>query len=552
MEYTKKCNVCGKVFCFTDEDVKKNALNKGLAALSSLGALASLGGGTIFHTHHLQGQADRYTDGVVDFDQCPYCHSRNVSFCTDEEAASLERKASAPAININSGASTESLLKRAFMFLEDGDWTSAEAYSEACLDKDPELAEAYLAKLMAELKVAKRDALRDQAESFEDKSNYQKALRFADEQLRAELTQYITHINTRNENYRKDDIYRRASNIIEAANTESECQEAAQLFASISGWKDAAAQMAACQKRLAQVQAQREQQEEIARKENERKAKQKKRIFAITAPIVCIVIVAVVVLNTVIIPNGKYNDAVALIGAGKYVEAYEALIGLGGYKDSEEKASSIYDKYKVEKLVEKLKASKVGDYVTFGVYEQDNVTSNGKEDIEWRILDINDDKALVISKYALDCKQYNTSRADVTWEACSLRKWLNSEFLNAAFTADEKAAIPTVTVSADNPDYSTNPGTITQDQVFLLSIAEIEEYLTFDYSRTCKRTDYAAANGVMYLSNELDCQWWLRTHGDAKNTAAYIYYFGYIWDEIVDQSGIAVRPALWIDLDVGN
>ena len=70
MEYKMKCNVCGQIFCYTDEDLKKNASNAGMAALSSLGSLAStLGGGTVFHTHHLQGQADRYSDKVVDYPQ---------------------------------------------------------------------------------------------------------------------------------------------------------------------------------------------------------------------------------------------------------------------------------------------------------------------------------------------------------------------------------------------------------------------------------------------------------------------------------------------------
>ncbi len=57
---------------------------------------------------------------------------------------------------------------------------------------------------------------------------------------------------------------------------------------------------------------------------------------------------------------------------------------------------------------EKLKNAEVGDYITFGLYEQDNDLSNGKENIEWLILELKDEKALVISKYALDSKPYNT------------------------------------------------------------------------------------------------------------------------------------------------
>ncbi len=85
-EHRMRCNVCGHIFCYTDEDVKKNAGNAGMGALTALGGLASvLGGGSIFHTHYLQGQADRYTDKIIDYTRCPSCHSNNISEIKDGE-----------------------------------------------------------------------------------------------------------------------------------------------------------------------------------------------------------------------------------------------------------------------------------------------------------------------------------------------------------------------------------------------------------------------------------------------------------------------------------
>lgn len=81
---------------------------------------------------------------------------------------------------------------------------------------------------------------------------------------------------------------------------------------------------------------------------------------------------------------------------------------------------------------------KVGDYVTFGSYEQDNDTSNGKEPVEWLVLDVQSDKALLLSKYVLDEKAYNDEEIYVTWEGCSLRNWLNNDFTNSAFTKMNK------------------------------------------------------------------------------------------------------------------
>lgn len=156
----------------------------------------------------------------------------------------------------------------------------------------------------------------------------------------------------------------------------------------------------------------------------------------------------------------------------------------------------------------------------------------------------------------LDCKPYNTSYTDVTcytdvtWETCTLRKWLNSDFINAAFSADERTMIPTVTVSADkNPDYSTNPGNATQDQVFLLSITEVNKYFSSDSARQCKPTDYAVANGAWGSGN---CWWWwLRSPGRNQIHAASVRPDGVVFENgiYVLDDGNAVRPALWIDLN---
>ena len=146
----------------------------------------------------------------------------------------------------------------------------------------------------------------------------------------------------------------------------------------------------------------------------------------------------------------KYNKAMFMSQNGDYDGAIAVFEELGEYSDSADKAKDIYKKqHSFDK--------KVGHYVSFGKYEQDNNTSNGKEKIEWLVLEVKDGKALVISKYALDCKPYNTSSTNVTWETCSLRNWLNNDFINSAFSATEKTMIPSVKVSADkNPDYSTS------------------------------------------------------------------------------------------------
>ncbi len=259
------------------------------------------------------------------------------------------------------------------------------------------------------------------------------------------------------------------------------------------------------------------------------------------------------------IKDSKYNAAVTLIEKGDIINAYESLIALNGYKDSTKKANDIFSQYKKAQL----KASAIGDVVCFGAYEQDNNTSNGKEDIDWLVLAKEGDKALLISKYALDCQPYHTpytSYTDVTWETCSLRKWLNGTFLNAAFSESERAMIPSVTVSSEKKDtYHTTISTTT-DRVFLLSITEANKYFSSDSERMCAPTDYAKAHGAITsdkykTGGSATCWWWLRSlRLDGFNQpeyAACVLYGGYIKDEgedVSNDSGNAVRPALWINL----
>ena len=515
------------------------------------------------------------------------------------------------AINANSTSITP-LLERVFLFLEDGKWQDANIYCEKVLDINPKNAEAYLGKLMAELQVRNRKELADCDEPFDDSDNFGKVIRFGDEKLETEIRGYITHINERNENTRLTGIYNSAKSAMNTAHSEATYRTAADRFASIpgfedadalaqlclekaevcrkdaiyvsaksgmnrdtvsayekaidefltiSGWKNADEQIDVCRKKIEEIKAKEEadrlkaeRRAEERRIAEEKAAKERKKAFAIGTSIVAACIAFVIVLTTVIIPNIKYNSAVSLLNDGKIIEAYDSLIALNGYKDSTTKASEIFDQYKIEKL----KIAEVGDVVYFGAYEQDNNTSNGKEDIEWQVLAKEDNKILVISKYALDCQQYNTSDTAVTWESCSLRKWMNGTFLNNAFSADEQAQIQNTTVSADkNPKYSTNPGNATTDKVFLLSINEAKKYLTNDEARKCAPTAYAKAQGA-YTSDsyktascEATCWCWLRSPGDLQFYAAYVNYVGSVGHGglIVSSARGCVRPALWISLD---
>ena len=132
------------------------------------------------------------------------------------------------------------LLKRAFMFLEDGDWSKADDFCEQVLNQDPENAQAYLGKLMAELRVKTQENLKNCAQPFDDRNNYKKIVRFGEASLTNELAGYIVYIKDRNEIARLDGIYNRATESMKKARNEKEFKDAADLFDSIKAYKDAA------------------------------------------------------------------------------------------------------------------------------------------------------------------------------------------------------------------------------------------------------------------------------------------------------------------------
>lgn len=532
-----------------------------------------------------------------------------------------QKTAAKPAATAAAGSTGAApLLERAFLFLEDGKWPDADTYCEKVLDIDPKNAQAYLGKLMAELQVQKRGQLSDCAQPFDKNENYLKILRFGDEALNTELRGYIDIINERNETHRKSAVYNNACVIMKSAaaqkaflkgaelfksisgfrdadalaaqclekaegcrkdalytyaksrmtgwNTAS-CEEAIAIFKTIPGWRDADSQMYACQKRIEEIKA-----------KNEKNKKQLKRVVSIALPIICVCIAFVIVLTTVIIPQLKYNKAMNLLESGDYDSAYSLLEEIDdnetivaskydraikcmdsgdyesayillkdiSYKDSKEKCADIKTKYN-QILMRK---AAVGDKITFGTYEQDNVTSNGAEDIEWLVLAKENNKILVISDKALDYQRYNKTYEKITWEQCSLRKWLNDSFFNAAFSEEEQALIQNTTVSADkNPKYSTDPGNATTDKVFLLSINEAEKYFSGEQARKCTTTAYVIAIAQSEYDNKYVSWWWLRSPGDKQENAAHVDYAGSIDYSSLSVSGNVgcVRPALWISLE---
>ena len=185
----------------------------------------------------------------------------------------------------------------------------------------------------------------------------------------------------------------------------------------------------------------------------------------------------------------------------------------------------------------------IGDTVEFGEYEQNSVEGE-KDSMKWLVIDKQDDKLLVINKYAVDVRPYsdNSELESVTWETCSLRKWLNGEFFENSFSKQEKRLIRSTTIqNENNPKNATSGGNPTKDKIFVLSLDEVYKLLNSYELRMCEPTLYSYGNNTQN-------DWWLRTPGTQGNMACSVRLSNgepfTPWYEASEK--LYVRPTLWV------
>ena len=166
---------------------------------------------------------------------------------------------------------------------------------------------------------------------------------------------------------------------------------------------------------------------------------------------------------------------------------------------------------------------------------------------EWLILEQNSKEALLISKEAVISMPYHEEEASCTWETCTLRKWLNDDFLKEFPASDRGHILRKRIQNPDNAEYQTHGGRDTEDRVFLLSIDEVKTYFPTEESRICIPSQRASEKAE-FIFNEGACMWWLRSPGLFSFDAATVEDDGTICDNgcIVTFKNHAGRPAMWV------
>ena len=171
----------------------------------------------------------------------------------------------------------------------------------------------------------------------------------------------------------------------------------------------------------------------------------------------------------------------------------------------------------------------------------------GREPVEWIVLDETKDARLLLSRYCIECHQFNSKHRDFVWEDSDIRAWLNGEFIDELFTAEEKERI--ILSSIENPENSTyqTPGCgITKDRLFFLSIEEAWQYFPSNFERSVGSTPYAKSHGAYEYAGA--SWWWLRSAGSNTKFAADVHISGAPFP--LGDFGISflhgVRPAMWV------
>jgi len=358
MEYRRKCQVCGKIYCYTDADKTASNVNAIAGALGSLAAGLNAIDGSMFGAFAFNAQSDRANSRVTDFTRCPSCGSTSTVELTAEQWEQEQRRLTtsvSPAaqpvtpttksVEINANATAESLLKRVGLFLEDSEWDTADAYCERVLDVEPENAMAYLGKAMAELHVHNQSELPNCAGALENSSNFKKACRFASGEtaefldsllLRQKYNKAVALQNAAFDEtgyLRAGEAFRACAGFLDSDNRRDDCiiaaeesskaikemaleelyktaieqeetgtleslQAAEQAFLSLEDWKDARAHASACKSKLEALRTQLKRQEEekqITVLQRRRKQKNLGIVLAVVALIVGAAVIAMIV-----------------------------------------------------------------------------------------------------------------------------------------------------------------------------------------------------------------------------------------------------------------
>jgi len=193
-------------------------------------------------------------------------------------------------------------------------------------------------------------------------------------------------------------------------------------------------------------------------------------------------------------------------------------------------------------------------------------------DYDWRVLEVQDGQALLLSDKVIEKKRYHSSLAVTAWADCELREYLNGSFYDSL--GENKTHV--IEIQTNNPKNLWSGaigGNSTRNKIFLLSLEEVDKYFgsSGEYVDMVRKSwnstamKFQQSDDGWYISNNHDqsriaedldgeaCWWWLRSPGKSgrgSGNVALVNASGLICVDgnIVTQKAGGVRPAMWIKL----
>lgn len=533
---------------------------------------------------------------------------RGVKKVLKDDSSSSQKNETSPRIS-TSEPNERALLDRAMFALEDGDYQRADEFVEQLLNINARNSQAYIYKLMVERKVRIEEDLAKETTALEESPNYVKAMRFADDAIKQKLESWATTVKDRIEHKRKSSVLLTAQKDYKNAKTRVDYQDIINRVKAIMPFDGVEQLIERCQKRIDELWRIEKLREKVGQRIKAIDEKQKttieeaenqeREIIKLSNSINrandeiaqyrdeikrCNLLMAhakgifngkrrneleaeinglerkieknkerITELQNLItqhkttkteIPSDQeilYQKARIYYQEGLFYDAVVIMQLIRGYKDVEELLNShqIWD-YKHKVLIDECK--QIGKTVHLGSFDYDTKS----EAVEWIVVDIKDEKALLVSKNAITSMPYSSSSGENGWNKSGIREWLNDQYYENCFTEDEKSIIL---------PYENAIG----DRVFLLDKEEYQRYSTkeklgenYTLLMRCQPTPYAIRKGIVVYSNVVYCWWWLRGPGEEKTKAPIVSGFGLVSNEPIYKTGGGIRPALWINLHLNE
>jgi hypothetical protein len=211
----------------------------------------------------------------------------------------------------------------------------------------------------------------------------------------------------------------------------------------------------------------------------------------------------------------------------------------------------------INRRSDKVEEIKINSLITFGPYN-------------WRVLDIQNNAALIITENIIEQRSYHDTYKEITWADCALRKYLNGEFYDKFTEAEKSRIVLVINRNFDNEWYGSKGGEDTEDRIFLLSIEEVVCHYFGDSSSRLynkgknqrywfERKDENNHRRIARIEDTGQIWWWwLRSPGRVNIKAAYIHGDGNIGIQgnNILKGNISdgrctggIRPALWIKIN---